>query len=168
MAEPEFLYVVPELLLYEPDSLLPTVAPAAGLRWFVWTAGLDVVPDGRLDEGPETVTAGLLVVVPVLLMPDDAGLPEVPATCEAVAFLLAAGVVLTAELLLGVRRSDLVAVPDAAVLFLPAVLFLLTVLLVPMPLLRDEPLLNTLSDPVSCLEPYHTSLRWSGLPYSGR
>ena len=37
-------------------------------------------------------------------------------------------------------------------------LFLLTVLLDPIPPLSEVPLANTLSEPVWCLEPYHTSL----------
>jgi hypothetical protein len=38
------------------------------------------------------------------------------------------------------------------------------VLLFPMPPLSDELLPNTLSEPVWCLDPYHTSLWWSTFP----
>lgn len=87
------------------------------------------------------------------------------------------GVVLTTDDLFaaGLDVTVLLAValpddsPEEACIRLPAVrpsvpLFLLTVLLDPIPPLSEEPLPNTLSEPVWCLEPYHASLLCSTPP----
>lgn len=104
-------------------------------------------------------------------------LAAVPVLRPLVFSFLIEGVVLTTDERFAVEVEPAVTVlpvdalpdetlPDACArlaLVLLVLLFLLTVLLVPIPPLRDEPLPNTLSAPVWCLEPYHTSL-WSGFP----
>lgn len=164
-----------ELFLSVEPLTVPLVVAPAGLRWFDCIL-LGTVPDGRATEEPEpVVTAGRgAVAEPALLTLPDEGVFNVPAgLLPAVALSLIEGVVLTTVDLFAVL--PFVAVPlvadvtlvgvvlpaaaSALVLVLPAiVLFLLTVLLLPMPPLREVLLLNTLSEPVSCLEPYHTSL----------
>ncbi len=113
---------------------------------------LETVPEGRLVIVVTPVTvAELLMRPPVVIVLLVEGLDAVVEPfMRAVASFLAAGVVLTAELLLVATRLDLVAEFDAATVALSA---LLTVLLVPMPLRLDVPLLNTLSEPVSYLCP---------------
>ena len=99
----------------------------------------------------------------------------VPALRTLVFSFLIEGVVLTTDDLL--VRADLAedtVLPPAALpedipveawtRFAELLLFLLTVLLFPMPPLSDELLPNTLSEPVWCLDPYHTSLWWSTFP----
>lgn len=135
---------------------------------------------GRLAPAPEEpiAVAGRVIVAEPVLLTLPEGLVTVPAVCVPVALSLIDGVVLTTVDLFAVLPlvsvplvADvtlfgvvLPAVACALVVVVPvAVLFLLTVLLLPMPPLSEEPLPNTLSDPVSCLEPYHTSfLSWSG------
>lgn len=158
-----------------PLTVPLVVAAPAGLRWLDCTVVLFTVLAGRLAPVPaETVGPDGLVVDPALFTVPLEGFVSCPAGClPATALLsLTEGVVLTIEDL----EADpaLVAVPlvvvtlfgvtlpedaCALVVVLPAAeLFLLTVLLVPMPPLVETPLAKTLSDPVSCLEPYHTSL----------
>lgn len=158
-----------------PLTVPLVVAAPAGLRWLDCTVVLFAVLAGRLAPVPaETVGPDGLAVDPALLTVPLEGFVSCPAGCLPVTalFSLIDGVVLTTEDL----EADpaLVAVPlvvvtlfgvtlpedaCALVVVLPAAeLFLLMVLLVPMPPLVDTPLAKTLSDPVSCLEPCHTSL----------
>ena len=147
-----------------PLTVPPVVAAPAGLRWLDCTVVLLTVLAGRLAPVPaETVGPDGLVVDPALF--------TVPLEGTAL-FSLTEGLVLTTEDL--EADPPLVTVPlvvvtlfgvtlpveaCALVVVLPVTeLFLLTVLLVPMPPLVDTPLAKTLSEPVSCLEPYHTSL----------
>ena len=91
-----------------------------------------------LIDGVVLTTVDLLAVLPLVALP------------------LVADVTLFGVVLPAAACALVVVVPAA-------VLFLLTVLLLPMPPLSEELLPNTLSDPVWCLEPYHTSfLSWSG------
>ena len=167
---------MPELFLSKvlPLTVPLVVAAPAGLRWLDCTVVLFTVLAGRLAPVPaETVGPDGLVVDPALLTVPLEGFVSCPAGClpATALFSLTEGVVLTIEDL----EADpaLVAVPlvvvtlfgvtlpeeaCALVVVLPAAeLFLLMVLLVPMPPLVETPLAKTLPDPVSCLEPYHTS-----------
>ena len=130
-------------------------------------AGRDVLAEPALfivpDVGLVTFPEGLL---PAIMFSLTEGFVLTTVDLEAAVPLVA--VPLVAEVALsGVTRVG-VSLPDAFctldVLLPDTVLFLLTVLRLPMPPLSDEPLPNTLSDPVWCLDPYHTSLSCPGPP----
>ncbi len=103
----------------------------------------DAETDGRLVPdtvlSAETLEAGLLDT------------EDVPETLDAE--FLDAGVVLTAELLPGVTRPDLVDEPDDDTAALVVVLLVSELLLLPPPPLRVVVLLVILSDPVAYLAP---------------
>lgn len=150
------------------------VAAPAGLRWLACTPVLPTVPAGRPAPVPSETVApdGLVADVALLTVPVD-GIVRCPAGCLPVTalFSLTEGVVLTTEdldtelpfvteplevvTLFGVTLSEEAC--DLVAVFPAMELFLLMVLLVPIPPLVETPLANTLSEPVSCLEPYHTS-----------
>lgn len=150
-------------------ALVPVLSPyvpvedaAAGLRWL----DCEATP-----------------VLPPEVLPEDAGPLDTDVWADAavlrpaVLSFLTDGVVLTTEDLAAVEDVEVTVLPGevlpedtlpddcarVAVLLPVVLLLLLTVRLVPMPPLRVEPLPNSLSDPVSCRWPYHTS-RWSGPP----
>ncbi len=150
---------------------------AAGLRWLGCAAGLDdvtgldaavgldVVPSPETFDGLEDV-AGLVAVVGfVTLLPD--GRPDSEPAIGGTGFLVTAsalpnsepectlraeGAAFTAELLLWVRRSVLLAGPDEDALLL-SVSLTAVLLLLPKPLLVDVPLPNTFPEVVLFLEP---------------
>ena len=72
--------------------------------------------------------------------------------------LLTAGCTLDADVLPFVVLRDEIPAEAWMRLAVAVLLFLLTVLLLPIPPLREDPFPNTLSEPVRCLDPYHTSL----------
>lgn len=97
------------------------------------------------------VAATLLSLVPGAVL----------ATVLLCTMLEATGLVLSDVTLLPVVTLPVDVPPLVAVVLSAAtVVFLLTVLLLPMPPLRLVPLVNTLSDPVVPLVPYHLSLWW--------